>query len=52
MIRPVPIGSISCGDGHPLLVIAGPCVIEDRALVLDVANFLKERTSELGLSYV
>jgi len=52
MIKPVPIGSMSCGDGQPLLVIAGPCVIEDQALVLDVARFLKELTSELGLSYV
>ena len=52
MTKPVPIDSISCGDGHPLLVIAGPCVIEDRALVLEVAGFLKERTSELGLSFV
>ncbi len=49
MTKPVPINGFSCGDGHPLLVIAGPCVIEERSLMLDVAALLKERTSELGL---
>ena len=52
LTRPVPIGSFTCGHGQPLLVIAGPCVIEDRNMVLDLAAFLKERTKALGLSYV
>ena len=44
--------SVSVGDGRPLLVVAGPCVIEGRQLCLDVAGRLKEACSQVGLPYV
>jgi len=37
---------------HPLLIIAGPCVIESRQLALDVAGKLKEITDNLGIPYI
>lgn len=40
--NPIRIGNMQCGAGHPLLFIAGPCVIESEQLVLDVAKQLAE----------
>jgi len=40
------------GSGHPLLVVAGPCVIESARLCQDVAGALKEACAGLGLPYV
>jgi 2-dehydro-3-deoxyphosphooctonate aldolase (KDO 8-P synthase) len=40
------------GPGRPFFLIAGPCVIESEALVLDVAGRMKEITGELGIPYV
>jgi len=37
------------GRGHPLFVIAGPCVIESEALVLSVAQTLREIADRLGI---
>lgn len=37
---PAMIGSIQCGPGCPLVVIAGPCVIETRDLTLRIAEQL------------
>jgi len=46
------IGPYTCGDGQPLLVIAGPCVLESEQLALDIAHRLKEITSRLGVPWV
>jgi 2-dehydro-3-deoxyphosphooctonate aldolase (KDO 8-P synthase) len=43
---------ITVGRGRPLLVIAGPCVIESRRLCMDVAGALAEACAGLGLPYV
>jgi len=40
------------GNGHPLLLIAGPCVIESAQMCVDVAGRLKDITGRLGLPYV
>ncbi|GAB6184875.1 3-deoxy-8-phosphooctulonate synthase [Thermopirellula anaerolimosa] len=42
---PAEIGPYRCGPGQPLLIIAGPCVIESRELTLQVAEFLR-RTAD------
>jgi 2-dehydro-3-deoxyphosphooctonate aldolase (KDO 8-P synthase) len=52
MTRTVPIDSFRVGTGCPLLVIAGPCVIEDETTVHRLADFLKKETAARGLSYV
>lgn len=46
------IGKLSAGAGHPLLVIAGPCVIESLEQCLEIGASLKHRCDELGFSYV
>lgn len=43
---------VSVGPTKPLLVIAGPCVIEGKALCLRVATVMAEICADLGLGYV
>jgi 2-dehydro-3-deoxyphosphooctonate aldolase (KDO 8-P synthase) len=40
------------GPDRPLFLIAGPCVIESEALVIDVAGKMREVTHELGIPYI
>ena len=40
------------GLDQPLFLIAGPCVIEDEALVMSIAGRLKEMTARLGMPYI
>jgi 2-dehydro-3-deoxyphosphooctonate aldolase (KDO 8-P synthase) len=50
--RSVTIGDYRCGFGEPLLIIAGPCVIESEPLVLEVAERLREIGERHGLQIV
>ncbi len=50
--NPVTIGPCRCGRGQPLLVIAGPCVIEDEAATLAIAERLKRIAVELSVPLV
>ena len=49
---PARIGSFCCGPGQPLLVIAGPCVIESKDLCLRIADTLVEIGRELDVQIV
>ena len=44
--------SFSVGADQPFFLIAGPCVVESEALVIDVAGQLKTLTDELGIPYI
>jgi 2-dehydro-3-deoxyphosphooctonate aldolase (KDO 8-P synthase) len=50
--NPAQIGPHSCGRGRPLLLIAGPCVIESEELTLSIARRLKELTADLPVQLV
>ncbi|MEX1231747.1 MAG: 3-deoxy-8-phosphooctulonate synthase [Planctomycetaceae bacterium] len=50
--NPVRLGSLNCGKGYPLLLIAGPCVMESEELVLGIARQLAAWRDELGLQIV
>ena len=52
MVREVTVGNVVFGGGRPLVLIAGPCAIEDEALTLRIAGFLKKLTDELGIGLV
>jgi 2-dehydro-3-deoxyphosphooctonate aldolase (KDO 8-P synthase) len=52
MVREVTVGNVVFGGGRPLVLIAGPCAIEEEALTLRIAGFLKELTGELGIGLV
>ena len=47
--RLVKIGPIAVGEGQPLLVIAGPCVIESRELCMRIAETMKDICRRVGL---
>ena len=40
------------GPERPFFLIAGPCVVESEALVLEVAGRMQELTTELGIPYI
>lgn len=48
----VQIGNIYIGQGHPLAIIAGPCVIEDFDTTCRIASFLKDLTRKLQLPFI
>ena len=50
--NPATIGPHRCGSGEPLLVIAGPCVIETPELTLSIADRLKRITADLPIRLV
>ena len=50
--NPVEIENLRCGPDQPLLVIAGPCVIDGRDLMLEIAEQLKIACSELDLPLI
>ena len=37
----VRVGDVPIGDGHPLAVIAGPCAVESRAVMLETARAVR-----------
>ena len=45
-------GKYKVGDGEPLLLLAGPCVIESQDLCFEVAEKTKGICEELGINYV
>ena len=49
---PALIGQHRCGPGMPLLLIAGPCVIETEALCLEIAETLAEIARQLPVQVV
>src|SRR5450432_4876783 len=46
------LGSFEIGPDRPLFLIAGPCVIESEALVIEVAGQLRELTTKLGVPFI
>ncbi|NQW46684.1 MAG: 3-deoxy-8-phosphooctulonate synthase [Planctomycetes bacterium] len=49
---PALVGPHQCGPGQPLLVIAGPCVIDDERLCLRIAESLAALARSLPISMV
>jgi len=52
MIHVVPVGRLRLGTGHPLFVIAGPCVIENERHTLMLAERLATITHALRIPYI
>ncbi len=46
------VGSQKIGEDCPLMIIAGPCVIESMDQCLVIGAAMHERCAELGLSYI
>jgi 2-dehydro-3-deoxyphosphooctonate aldolase (KDO 8-P synthase) len=46
------LGTFDVGSDRPFFLIAGPCVIESEALVLEVAGRLRDMTATLGIPFI
>lgn len=49
---PVEGYDFSIGGDNPLCLIAGPCVLEDPEVALEVATNLRDLTKKLGINYI
>ena len=52
LTKEVRIGEIAIGGDNPLVLIAGPCVIEGEEFVISLASRLKEISLDLGIPLV
>jgi 2-dehydro-3-deoxyphosphooctonate aldolase (KDO 8-P synthase) len=52
MTKPINIGNIAMGRGAPLVLISGPCVIEDYETTREIAAYLKEITAKLQMPFI
>jgi 2-dehydro-3-deoxyphosphooctonate aldolase (KDO 8-P synthase) len=50
--REIKAGNVRIGGGNPLVLIAGPCVIESEAGAIRHAKALKEITGRLGVPFI
>lgn len=48
----IEINNIKIGKGQPLVLIAGPCVIESEKVVLEVAEKVKKITEKFKIGYI
>lgn len=46
------IADFRCGTGHPLLVVMGPCVLENQSLTLEIAERIKAAVDSLPVHFV
>jgi 2-dehydro-3-deoxyphosphooctonate aldolase (KDO 8-P synthase) len=51
-MKPIRVGRIEIGGGSPLVLIAGPCVIESEEKTLEIAGYLRELTGTLGIPLI
>ncbi|MCE5266195.1 MAG: 3-deoxy-8-phosphooctulonate synthase [Deltaproteobacteria bacterium] len=51
-MRKIQVGQIEIGGGSPLVLIAGPCVIEDEETTVKIARELKRVTADLGIPLI
>ena len=51
-MQPVQFGGLTVGSGHPLLLIAGPCVIESESHAVDTALAVRQIAQRAGVQYV
>jgi 2-dehydro-3-deoxyphosphooctonate aldolase (KDO 8-P synthase) len=51
-VEDVKAGGVVIGDGHPLVLIGGPCVLEDSGTALETARELKRLCEGLGMPFV
>lgn len=52
MAKPINIANLNIGHGAPLVLIAGPCVVEDYETTREIAAFLKEATEKLEMPFI
>jgi 2-dehydro-3-deoxyphosphooctonate aldolase (KDO 8-P synthase) len=51
-VAPVTLGDVVVGGGRPIVLIAGPCVVESEAHALYLAEALVDITSRVGMPFI
>jgi 2-dehydro-3-deoxyphosphooctonate aldolase (KDO 8-P synthase) len=51
-VKPIQVGGITIGGGGPLLLIAGPCVIESESHAIETALAVRDIARRAGVPYV
>ncbi len=51
-VKEIHIKNITIGGNRPIVLIAGPCVIESEQMTLEAARRLKKITSDLGIGLI
>lgn len=51
-MRRMKLVGFEVGNRQPLFLIAGPCVIESEAMIMEVAESMKALTTKLGIPYI
>ena len=51
-VSQVTVGDVLLGDGQPLALIAGPCVIENQSHVLEIATAVREIAERCGMPLI
>ncbi len=52
MAHTVRVDGTTIGQGFPLVLIAGPCVIENYETTFEIASFLKQLTQQLDIPFI
>ncbi len=52
MTKPIKIGNVTVGGGAPLVLIAGPCVIEGSQRTLHIGRAVAQIAARLGMPYI
>jgi len=52
MGKVIQIQQIRIGNNHPFVLIAGPCVIENRAIVFKIAKAIKAMSHRVGVPFI
>ncbi len=51
-MKTVELNNIKFGNGNPFVLIAGPCVVENRSMTFETAEAIKKITDELSIPFV
>jgi 2-dehydro-3-deoxyphosphooctonate aldolase (KDO 8-P synthase) len=51
-MKPIRVGQLVIGGNSPLVLIAGPCVIEEAGKTFQIARELRDLTGELGIPFI
>jgi len=50
--KTVEVGKVKIGGGHPLVLVAGPCVVEDEQTMMQAAEGISSIAAKLGLPLI
>lgn len=52
MVKAIKVGKVKIGGDNPLVLIAGPCVVEDAKMTMHIAESIKKITDKLKVPFI